>query len=40
MLLDIILASVFGIVVFYAHILIKKITTHEQTIISEDRKSH
>jgi hypothetical protein len=40
MIEDIILAGVFGIAIFYAHIFIKKITTQEQAIMSEDRKNH
>jgi len=40
MMFDIILTGVFGIAVFYAHILIKKIMTHEQTLMSEDRKGN
>jgi hypothetical protein len=40
MILDIVLTSAFGIAVFYAHILIKKIMNHEQAIVSEDTKGH
>jgi hypothetical protein len=39
MLFDMILVGIFGIAVYYAHILIKKMTTPEQTVISEDSKS-